>query len=56
MKAVDSRKLQEGVADLILSIDEITKASYAIYKSHIKAGFTKKEAMVLTKHLIKPGE
>ena len=56
MKAIDARRLQEGVSDLILSIDEITKASYAVYKSHINAGFTKKQAMELTKYLIKPGE
>jgi len=56
MKAVDFRKLQEGVADMIIAKDEIAKATYGLYAAHIKAGFTKKEAMEITKHMIKTGE
>ena len=56
MKAVDFRKLQEAVANMVIIKDEIAKATYALYTAHIEAGFTKKEAMELTKHLIKTGE
>lgn len=53
MTAVEFRKLQEAVANIDLIKDEIAKASYSLYKAFIKEGFTKKEAMELTKHLIK---
>lgn len=56
MTSIEFRRLQEGVANLLIAKNEIAKATYAIYQSHIEAGFTKKEAMELTKHLIKGDE
>lgn len=53
MRPEEFRKTQEAVANIGIIKDEIAKASYSIYKAFIKQGFTKKEAMELTKHLIK---
>ena len=53
MTSIEFRKLQESVANILVVKDEIAKATYGIYQALIKEGFTKKEAMELTKHLIK---